>query len=606
MSGAVGGGQGRTREAFSLALARRVAALLAPLRRPEELVEILLHEGAAHLGANTASLCLLDEEAGCFELVGSVGYGSVITTTWQRFPIDAPVPARDAVLHGRSVLLPNIRERDTRYPVFAGTPTTDAAYAVVPVGDDPAVGALTLGWPDERTFDDPDEIALLELLGALAGQALERARLYAAHTGLSERLAVLAEVSRRLGASLDVETTLGSVIDTLVPSVADTAAVHLVADGELKAVAVRHRDPAGEAAMRRLVERDEVGGATSEEMLRAATSGEVSLLPEVGPEGLRPWAEDDDHARLLEALDFRSGVVLPLLAGKRSVGTLSLTMTSASGRRFTEDDLGFLGDVAGRAGVAISHAVAHRARVEIAETLQQSLLPPSLPALPGLEVASVYRPMPGGRVGGDFFDVFPLAPSGEKFGILIGDVSGKGVPAAALTARIRYTVRALAPRTESPADVVALCNTAVHDTGLPERFASLVYAVVDTAARPVVVDLVVAGHPEPALWGAGDGLTLVKPTGPVVGLFPDGVWRTERLVLDEGQVLVLFTDGLTEARTRAGAFVPALLEEALTSAAPKGAQEAVASLVAALDSVSGTDARDDLAILAFSPAAAGS
>jgi hypothetical protein len=292
-------------------------------------------------------------------------------------------------------------------------------------------------------------------------------------------------------------------------------------------------------------------------MLQVARSGVPSLLRDATAEALAEVVPDPAHRRLLATLDLRSGVVLPLLTSSGTVGTLALTMTGLSGRRFAEDDLPFLMDLAGRAGAAIAHAVAHRARIEIAETLQQSLLPPSLPALPGLEVASVYRPMPGGRVGGDFFDVFPLGSStsgsgsdgvGERFGILIGDVSGKGVSAAALTARIRYTVRALAPRTASPAEVVAMCNAAVHEAGLPERFATLVYAVVDTTVRPVVVELVVAGHPEPAVWSAAGGLQLLAPTGPVVGLFPEGSWEVGRLELTPGMVLLLFTDGLTEAR----------------------------------------------------------
>jgi GAF domain-containing protein len=303
-----------------------VAELLAPLRHPEELVEILLHEGAAHLGANTASLCLLDEDAGCFVLVGAVGYSPNITSTSSRFPADAPVPARDAVELGASVLLSSIAERDERYPIFAGTPTTDLAYAVVPVGDHPAAGALALGWAEERSFDDPDEVALLELLGALAGQALERARLYAASTVAQEQLALLAEVSRRLSLSLDVETTLGSVLDALVPIVADSAAVHLFREGELHAVAVRHRDPVGEAAMRALMQRSE-GRTREHHLLLAARQGERTLLHDVPRELLDDLAEDDEHRRLLEDTDVRSRLVVPLVAGADPVGTLSLTMT---------------------------------------------------------------------------------------------------------------------------------------------------------------------------------------------------------------------------------------------------------------------------------------
>jgi serine phosphatase RsbU (regulator of sigma subunit) len=297
----------------------------------------------------------------------------------------------------------------------------------------------------------------------------------------------------------------------------------------------------------------------------------------------------------------RSRLVVPLVAGADPVGTLSLTMTSASGRRFRDDDVPIVSDVAGRAGTAISHAIAHAARIEIAETLQQSLLPPSLPALPGLEVASIYRPMPGGRVGGDFFDVFPLGPpASSRFGLVIGDVSGKGVHAAALTARIRYTVRALGPRLQDPADVIAHCNVAVHDPTLTERFATLVYAVVDTSERRVVIDLVVAGHPPPLVWSNGSAQS-IDPTGPVVGLFPSGEWKSERLTLDAASTLVLFTDGLTEARSPTGEFFPSLIESALAADNPTGAQPVVASLVRALDEVVGPDARDDLAILALSP-----
>lgn len=582
-----------------LSAARRVAELLAPLRHPEELVEILLHEGAAHLGANSASLCLLVEDRSCFELVGSVGYRDDITTTWSRFPADAPVPARDAVERGSAVLFGTVAERDERYPIFRGVPTTDLAYAVVPVGDDPPIGALTLGWPVERTFDDEDEIALLGLLGALAGQALERARLFSASSRAQQQLALLAEVSRRLSSSLDVEATLGAVLDALVPMVADSAAVHLAAEGRLVVAAMRHRDPAGESAMRMLAARTS-GEADSDVLRRAATDGEVTVAAEVSPSEVLDQAEDDEHRRLLAAVDVTSAAVLPLPANDGPVGTLTLTMSRLSRRAFGDDDIPFLSDLAGRAGTAISHAFAHRARIEIAETLQQSLLPPSLPALPGLEVASIYRPMPGGRVGGDFFDVFPLGGTGERFGILIGDVAGKGVHAAALTARIRYTVRALAPRLGGPADVVAHCNAAVFDDALPERFATLVFAVVDTTRSPVVIDLAVAGHPEPVVWGP-DGLRLVRPTGPVVGLFDDGSWRDERVLLSEGHTLVLFTDGLTEARSAGGEFFPTLIESALRARRPASAQAVVSTLVSALDELAGSEPRDDLAILALSP-----
>jgi sigma-B regulation protein RsbU (phosphoserine phosphatase) len=140
----------------------------------------------------------------------------------------------------------------------------------------------------------------------------------------------------------------------------------------------------------------------------------------------------------------------------------------------------------------------------------------------------------------------------------------------------------------------------VYESSLPERFATMVFAVVDTTVSPVIIDLVVAGHPEPVVWGP-DGLRLVSPTGPVVGLFPEGEWRDERVVLSAGHTLVLFTDGLTEARSADGAFFPRLIESVLSTAKPTAAQAVVSALVTGLDEIAGSEPRDDLAILAISP-----
>ena len=159
-------------------------------------------------------------------------------------------------------------------------------------------------------------------------------------------------------------------------------------------------------------------------------------------------------------------------------------------------------------------------------TLQRSLLPHSLPLLPGLEVAARYHPV-GGRseVGGDFYDVFPLGRG--RWGAAIGDVCGKGVMAAQLTALARYTVRTAARSEARPSGVLEVLNRSLLDHETGDRFCTIVQAFIDTAEEPVRVTLSCAGHPLPLLVDAAGEVRPLGRPGTAVGLFatPDGVRR---------------------------------------------------------------------------------
>ena len=143
------------------------------------------------------------------------------------------------------------------------------------------------------------------------------------------------------------------------------------------------------------------------------------------------------------------------------------------------EDQAFVEDLAGRAAVAIENSRSHQARTEVAQTLQRSLLPPHLPSIAGLELAQRYHSMGDVEVGGDFFDVFPAGDG--RWGVVMGDVCGKGVGAAALTALARYTVRAGAIEGE-PAGVLRLLNRAILDAEVGERFCTLAHAKVEADA----------------------------------------------------------------------------------------------------------------------------
>ena len=241
---------------------------------------------------------------------------------------------------------------------------------------------------------------------------------------------------------------------------------------------------------------------------------------------------------------------------------------------------------------------------ELADTLQAGLLPPREPAVPGVDVATYYRAGGAGmRVGGDFYDVFKLGE--DEWGVIIGDVCGKGARAASVTALVRYTARAAAAHSGLPADVMNEINAALADgPDADDRYCSAVYARLRVAPGRVDVQSCCGGHPSPIVVRADGGIDLVAPAGgQLVGLFPDYEAACGEFVLDAGDVVVLYTDGVTEARAATGElFGQDRLAELLRQSAGASARELVASVTTALREWTDTP-DDDIAIIAFGPVA---
>ncbi|MEV5321755.1 SpoIIE family protein phosphatase [Streptomyces sp. NPDC052687] len=199
-------------------------------------------------------------------------------------------------------------------------------------------------------------------------------------------------------------------------------------------------------------------------------------------------------------------------------------------------------------------AEADRARLQDAlAVLQQSLLPDSLPAVPGVETAAYYHTASPDRLGGDFYDVFPV--DGKRFGFFLGDVCGKGPQAAALTSLTRYTLRAAALHDADPVSALTTLNKVLHEryaAGGDPRYCTAIFGTLeaDPATGQVTVRLASGGHP-PALLLRGDGTADYVPTpgGLLVGVLPEARFTAARTVLQPGDTLLLYTDGLTEART---------------------------------------------------------
>jgi len=297
----------------------------------------------------------------------------------------------------------------------------------------------------------------------------------------------------------------------------------------------------------------------------------------------------------------RAAAAVPIRVGQAVVGAIGLSFGGV--RDFPADECEFALALAGRAGEAINRAQAADERRHIAETLQRGLLPAALPEIPGVELAARYRPYGEHvQVGGDFYDTFPTAGG---WACMVGDVCGKGPEAAALTALCRYAVRtaALAPSSGGPGEVLALLNRVLlAEPAGRMQFCTVVYLAMDYSQDSCTLRLRAAsgGHPPLLLVRAGQrAVEPIKPAGGLVGVLPEMTFAEVELELGPGDVLLAFTDGVTEARRGAELFGDRRLEQLLVEHAGDPLPELVARIEEAVVQFADGPLRDDVALIAL-------
>ncbi len=408
----------------------------------------------------------------------------------------------------------------------------------------------------------------------------------------------LAEASRVLATSLDYQRTLSTVARLAVPEIADWCAVDLAAGDDLERVAVAHVDPA-RVALARELERRYPDDPHSDQGVRGVLArGAPELYPEISDELLELAARDPEHLELLRSVGMRSAMVVPMTVHDRVLGAITF-VSAESGRRFDEQDLALAQDLGLRAAAAVENSRLYEASATIARTLQQSLLPPVLPELPGIEIAAAYRPAGMGLdVGGDFYDVFNTAE--DQWYAVIGDVCGKGAEAAAITALARYTIRAAAVRRRSPAGILRWLNDAMlaQQVESNRRFCTIACLHLDLSRSPARLTVACGGHPLPMVVRADGRTEEIGTPGTLIGLVEEADLQDRAASLREGDMVVLYTDGLTEASAPGRILSP----EDLAAIAGEGAGDTAAALIerllgAAIGSVE--TVRDDVAVLAL-------
>ena len=413
---------------------------------------------------------------------------------------------------------------------------------------------------------------------------------------LQQRMAFLAQAGLTLDSSLEFEDTLHRLVDLVVPELADIAVVDVLEEtGSIRTAVAAAADPDAARAVEKM-RRDHPlqleGPHPVAEVLR---SGRPSLQADMTSSFQRTIAAAPEHYELMRKLRYRSAIVVPLRARHHVLGTLSLLRTEGD-EPYEDSDMALAADLARRAALAIDNARMFETTRDLAQTLQASLLPRELPAIPGVRITGRYRAAAQGQeVGGDFYDVFSFGD--DLWGIAIGDVCGKGPEAAALTAFARYTLRALA-HADAARVLCELNESALRPPPLaPDQLLTLLFAVASMQDDALVVEVACAGHPAPLIRRAGGAVEHVRVAGPLIGLMDAPGYRGTRVTLDPGDVLLLYTDGLTDAR----APDEILDDRALVELVRRSAGLTGEALTGFLEgsATRGEDPRDDIALLAI-------
>ena len=478
---------------------------------------------------------------------------------------------------------PGIRRSDTHWlstisPLFAG--------------DGSVVGGTVVS-------RDVAEIRRLEDAGrrleVSASAATERVH---AERFLRERLEFLNEVNRVLATTVSRRDVMRAVTRAAVPRLGDWCSIHVFFEpnDQVPEVEVAHVDPAMVEYARELQERFPYDPAAPRGVPSVVRTRQPELLAEINEEVLAQVELPEDALEVVRALRLHSVITVPLIKWDRVVGAMQFVL-SGPDRRYDRDDLTLAEAVAGRVASSLeNHRLMEQQKV-IAQTLQRSLLPVRLPDIPGIGRAVAYQAAgEGNEVGGDFYDVFEI--DGGRFGVVIGDVCGKGPHAAALTSLMRHSVRASAWRGDCPAEVLAHVNDAVRRTE-PATFCTLVYGELVCPPDGATLTIANGGHPPPIVVRAGGTAVPTGRLGPLVGVIEHPSFEEETIEIDRGDTIVLYTDGVTDLPPP-DALDDAELLTIVGEAARESsdAEEVVASLSARLERRTPFSARhDDVALL---------
>ncbi|MCW2669573.1 MAG: hypothetical protein JWO27_1470 [Frankiales bacterium] len=582
-------------------LAQRLDGLMSVVSRlttattEQDVASLAVISATEQLGAFAAQLHLLADDG----LLHSVATASDDLSVSGRFPVVAPddpeLPACTALRSGEPVVLRSIAEIGGTYPRLATLYEKERSLVVMPlIVEGHRLGVLSVTFPASVLAQG--QLTFVTTLADATAQALERVGATARAASAVERLEFLANASVALSGSLDVDETLSTVARLVVPHVADWCVVHVGSPGDLRVAAVAHSDPAKVAWALDMQTRYPQDQESTTGAPRVVRTGQTQLYPELPAELVEAGARDAEHLQLIRDLGMKSGLVVPLTGRGGPLGAITMIMADSS-RRFAEDDVRFAEDLARRAALAVETVTAFAAQegrleavARVADAAQRAILPSPPEQIGNLRIAARYVSATAeALVGGDLYEVV-RRPGAVR--LLIGDVRGKGLEAVRNATVVLGEFRAAAEDIDDLVQVAVQLDRRLSGHLDVEDFVTALLAEISDDGS---FTLVACGHP-PALRISGDSSTAITaPDALPLGLGSEPGKVTGRLA--PGERLLLYTDGLVEARDPARRFADVHdLVAPLRTASDlgKGLDEVLDSVQAWTDSGLG----DDLALLA--------
>jgi len=512
---------------------QEVTAALSLASTSTEVSDTCLTHVLEAVGAEAGFVVLSRPDGVIVDFVSSAGYSDRELEHWGTFALDSNVPFARAVASGEPVWALTLLEMAG----FSGADgLEDQGWVALPLRTAAGIrGALHLTFREPRELRD-EERRWLQAVVSQCAQALERSRLFDVEQRLRQRSDRLQHMTAALSNALTRTDVAKAVVDEIGPALgASATALGIVLEDRrlVQLLAwVGYSDESVE--QRREASLDEPTPANRAVKRRVSTFYEsLADIRAIFP----------DVSEVMELAEHESFLYVPLVAGRRANGLL--VMSWAEQYSFSSEDRRFVEALAGQAAQALDRASAYESEQSIAETLQRSVLPASLPQVDGMQLAARYLPGTAGvAVGGDWFDAIRLHDG--QIGLVVGDVVGKGVQAAATMGQLRNGLRAFSLDRMKPSSTLTRLNRLAEEV-MEMAFATVIYVVIDADAQ--VCRYSSAGHPPPLIAFPDGRVELMEGgRGLPLGAGTDTRYTQEIVELPVGTILVLYSDGLVERR----------------------------------------------------------
>jgi len=488
-----------------------------------------------------------------------------------------------AVQLRKAILIDDVT-RDPRY--IPAVPNVCSELAVPLTSKNRVIGVIDLEARHTGYFNE-EHMRLLTLIASRMAAGIENAQLYTRTTKQARILLLLNEIARELTSILNLDELLGRIAELLRRLI------------DFQMFSILLLDPSGEKLQNRFSLRFNENVHVKHEIPlghglvgQTALTRQAILVPDVSK----------DPRYIQGNPETRSELTVPLIYKDKVIGVLDLEHT----RRgfFTDDHRRTIVTLAAQVAIALENArlyeeIARQERrlerdLALARELQTRLLPQTLPKMQHLELAARFSP--ARAIGGDLYDFIPYSLS--RLGIVIGDVSGKGAPAAIYAALVSGILRSHAPIEPGPAEMLSAVNLSLAERRIEAQFVSLIYALWDDDHRTLLVSN--SGLPRPVLVRNGK-IQVVEATGLPLGLFDDATYDEFHFQLNPGDMFVFFSDGILDARNRSGQlFGRGRVEKIIAECSAQSADCVVDSLFkAAAEHSAGVETFDDQTVLAI-------